>query len=357
MAAAIISCAHQQDRRGTGFSESMLHQSEILPKVILLVQDDDVEKSAEKQSRLKELTKKLASNTHEIDQKLHASSDPALQFVSRDFSKDLDGTLALMDDNKWSQARTNLSKVTHYCVACHTMQQGPSMTGSIQDDLKNLTPLQRGDYYAALRNFDEAIISYEQGLRDTKLAKENPRAWDEAVQKLLAITVRVKDNASLTLEVISQFFDADSYPKDLVDSAHRWRRQAKEWRNSRGAGNKRNPGSIDKSGKPEKSEKKDLMAEARKLYEQASHLSGKGKADSFLLYLRASSALHTYLSDAQNSRDQEALLLSGRTAKALANMNFWTFPEDYFKACAAVDEKTTIAEQCRTELAQQNGGK
>lgn len=337
----IVSCAssNSNKRSPSGISSSMATQSQILPELVLLAQDDKLKNSEEKKTKLKNLTSQLATMSHEVSK--NTSGDPIMKFVSRDFGQDLDAALVKMEKQDWDAARKSLSNITHYCVGCHTMQKGSTDKNLVNAEyLKSMTPIQKADYYAAILQFDDAVVNYEEALSDKKLLKDE-KLWMESLQKMLAITVRVKASPSLTLELISRF----TYPPKMKEAVFRWRAQAKAWRDERQA-------------------PPDTLVHAKSLYAQAEEVESKFKAPSgFIHYLRISSLLHTFLNDSKNSQNQEALHLSGRTAVALANshsaagggrqpasVNYWSFPEDYFKACVTVNEGSEWAKKCNDEL-------
>lgn len=339
----IVGCAssgsHSSNRAPSSISSAMETQSQILPEIVLLAQDSKLNASAEKKAKLKALTSQLATMSHEVGKS--TSGDPILKFVSRDFGKDLDAALTKMDKNDWDAARKSLTNITHYCVGCHTLQKSSTDKNLVNADyLKNMTHLQKADYYAAVMQFDDAVVNYEEALSDKKLLKDE-KLWMESLQKMLAITVRVKASPSLTLELISRF----TYPQKMKEAVFRWRTQAKAWRD-------------------EKTVQPDTLAHVRTLFAQAEDVESKYKSPSaFIHYLRISSMLHSYLNETKNSSNQEALYLSGMTASALAashsaalggrqpaSINYWSFPEDYFKACITVNESSEWAKKCNDEL-------
>ncbi len=328
-----------KERAPTNVKASMATQSQILPELILLTQDDKLASSDEKKQKLRGLTSQLVTISHEVGK--NSSGDPILKFVARDFGQDLDAALVKMEKQDWDAARKSLSNITHYCVSCHTLQKGSANKNLVNSDyLKSMSSVQKADYYAALLQFDDAVVNFEEALSDPTFAK-NEHLWMESLQKMLAITVRVKASPGLTLELISRF----TYPKKMKESVAQWRAQAKAWRDERQA-------------------PPDLLGHVRDLYAKAENIEKKFKAPSgFIHYLRISSMLHTFLNEARNNQNQEALYLSGLTANALAvshsavsggrqpaSVNYWSFPEDYFKACMTVNEGTDWGQKCSDEL-------
>jgi hypothetical protein len=276
--------------------------------------------------------KALATTAHKLDKiKSPPSADPALKFISGDLHGDLAASIQLMEQGKWALGKRQMLGATRNCIACHSLRPGPSRI-SFKVDLSGLPPLRRADYFAATRQFEQAIINYEKALTDKEWAKANEEKWNQAFQRLLAITVRVRNSPGLSMELISRFFDSKSYPQGLKTVAWTWRAHTKEWRS-------------------EKSVKFDPLKKASELIKKADELQGKTQDPiGLILYLRASGLIHTFLISSGNSQNQEALYLAGKSAEGLLHLNFWTYPEDYYRACVSAGRESSWKKACEERL-------
>ncbi|MEQ1878498.1 MAG: hypothetical protein ABL958_17790 [Bdellovibrionia bacterium] len=314
------------------WTESMKEMSNgLLVLMPSLVRLREIETESERAEILLK-SKALAKSAHKLDKiKSPPSADPALKFISGDLHGDLASAIQLMEQGKWAQGKRQMLGATRNCIACHSLRPGPSRL-SFKVDLSGLKPLQQADYYAATRQFEQAIINYEKALTDEKWAAANEEKWNQAFQRLLALTVRVRNSPSLSMELISRFFDSKTYPQGLKPVAWTWRAHTKEWR-------------------IEKSVKGDLLKKASELIAKADELQAKTQDPvGLILYLRASGMLHTFLISSGNSQNQEALYLAGKSAEGLLHLNFWTYPEDYYRACTAIDRATSWKKACEERL-------
>jgi hypothetical protein len=198
-------------------------------------------------------------------------------------------------------------------------------------ELARLSELEQAEYFAATRQFDRAVIHFENGLKDPAWAKAHSARWNDAIQKLLAIVVRVRKSPSLSMEMVSRFLDTASYPRELAGAARLWRGHLKEWRAEA-------PGS-------------ESMESASRLIERADALVSRGDPHAgFVLYLRASSILHERLAVERASRERGRMLyLAGVASQALKDTNFWALPEELFRACAeeGARKETEWTRKCR----------
>jgi hypothetical protein len=294
----------------------------------------------DEKKQVQRLVQQMSELSHSVNMSDRSpSDDPALQFISKNFKEEMQKTTQFVNTNNWQKVRGQLKVTSRYCVACHTLQPGSDFGEMFNTQIQKLPKAQRGDFYAALRRFDSAINEYESALIESHFAKATPKQWNETFEKLLSITVRVKDDPSLTLELISRFFDVESYPQELKGAAHTWRKQTENWRDEKETGESR-------------------LLKARKLIEQARILQKEqGSSHGLLLFLRSSALLHDYLSDKSHLQTQQALYYSGLTAVGLKNNNFWSFPEDYFLACLSLTKGTSYSSRCASELRQLKGNK
>ncbi len=321
-----------QPPSGKGWNASMFELSKTLSRLLPLLSASDLSQETTDREEVLRLSRKLADNAHRVDRSKSApSADPVLRFIARDFRGDTIEVITQMERGEWRSAQTKLMNATRYCIACHTLQPAAAsdLTSGFKPDLSRLDHLKQADFYAAIRQFEQAIIHYENGLVSSEWANANEARWNDGFKKLLAVSVRTKNNPSLTMELISRFFDSRSYPQHLKENALLWRQQAKEWRGET---------TIEPT-----------LEKAQKLVNRAGLLlRQRGDSAGLLLYLRASSLTHTYL--IANGTNQRALDLAGQAAEGLANLNFWTFPEDYYAACVKVDAQSLSGKSCAHAL-------
>jgi hypothetical protein len=260
------------------------------------------------------------------------SKDPSFLKAATALEDDLNEIRSELQQGNDRHAARRLASVTQYCISCHTMREGyeGEMSRSFNRYADGMPSVYRAEYFAATRQFDLALLEYEKILSDANVANKTPKVWDDAALKMLAIIVRVKNNPNLALEMLSRFFDVDSYPKDLRNAARVWQQETKKWEASeKTASTKIALSTVEK-----------LIAESEKLKPQHAGL---------IQDLRASRIMHLLKSGAfQNKSEQQKLYFhSGQVAQRLHDLNIWEQPQDYFVMCVRAGARTATAQKCR----------
>ncbi|HEX4925258.1 MAG TPA: hypothetical protein VFV50_14285 [Bdellovibrionales bacterium] len=317
---------------GATWHDSMREMSAKLTELLPNLITPEVFMRAEEKAETLKQARALLKMAHDVKElKTAPSSDPQMQAVLTGLRAQIESSIKSMESGRWAHGSRELLSVSRHCIACHSMKLGPERT-EFKPDFSNLSAIQQADYYAATRQFDRAVVQYEKALANPAWAKNNEERWNEAFIRLLAITVRTRNNPSLTLELISRFFDAKTYPQNLKTVAMGWRQQAKEWR---------------KEGS-----KLPVTLEAlRSLVARAERAQGTSREPVALIYyLRASAVAHAYLSAPEHAADAEALYLAGLAAIGLSAANIWELPETYFKSCVSLKTQSKWTDACSERL-------
>lgn len=273
----------------------------------------------------------IAVQIHSASTSIKFDKDPVLAYVTNDFSRNM--KLANDEFKKGHRlyARSVIQSASNYCISCHTRtNQGQHNTGFyLESDVKDLSFLDRANFFAAVRQFPQALDEFDKALTDSQ-TRENPRLWANGIKKSLAIAVRVNRDPSLALELVSRVFDAHSVPESLRGDAQVWRRSIKEWQESKSSG-------TDSS-----------FATAKKLIQSAQITNSKSQSSEagLIYYLRASTLLHDLLSNPKLPNTAEVLYTAGLTAEGLKEINLWTFDEIYYEACVRKSPHTAVAKKC-----------
>lgn len=281
----------------------------------------------------------LLRYAHDVksQQKEAPEIEPIVKFITPLLKEDLVLSIALMKRGQYSAAQPLINSVTGQCVGCHSHKKSKFYYGTVNipEGFQKFSSLEKAEYYAASKQFNEAIKYYESVLTDSTLAKIDSSTWSLAVKRLLAIVVRVKQNPSLALELISRFRDVKSLPKGFEATVGQWRLSTKEWRDK---------------GRSQILSRSVQLSTAKNLLKEAENLALKKKNISdvdFVLKLRAANFLHEIL--AQKPLDKvygEALLQAGLVTESLRNFNFWTTQSTYYEACIRFQPRTPTAQKC-----------
>lgn len=199
--------------------------------------------------------------------------------------------------------------------------------------VKENSNLTKARELAARHDIDRAVVQYEYGLSNREWAQANQTEWRKNIQTLLGLTLRVRNDPALTLELISTFIDRGSVPENMRSTISVWRKHAKEWALSPGS-NRSVAANI---------------AEVKELLDRAEQLQGNNPAPaSLVLYLRSAALLNSILEAPEQGQNQEALLLAGRSAEGLedkANL------VSYYQRCVDIDPNSNNGQLCRERLA------
>lgn len=285
-------------------------------------------------------TENLRSLAHSLKTDSAPSADPSLQVVSRLFDEDISRALQSLRHGNREYARAVLRDTTSYCIQCHTQSNNgpdfPRLNLAINTDA--LSPLDRAEFFAATRQFEPAIETYEQVLNDQALAESHPYAWEQAARNALAIVVRVKRDPQAAAELLKIIARNRAKPKPMEDILTAWKHSVREWQNER---------------TPPPANEKDKLALAEKLIGNAQYRQDFPLDHAQdVAYFRAASLLSEILSSTNepNQLRTRALYLAGVAAEATRDMNFWTLHETYYERCIRQAPHTKQALQCYNRL-------
>lgn len=315
--------------------ESMRNLATKLTELIPDLNKPEVYTTPQEKAEIIKNSKKFLEFAHTVkDNSNPPTSDSLVPMISSQLKQQVEKSIEYMEAGQWSRGKHMLMDISRHCIACHTLKAGPTSPPMMEANFDRLSYSQRANYFAATRQFDKAIINFESLLADKEWARTHENEWNDSFMKLLAITIRVRDNPSLTLELISRFFDSDTYPKGLKKAAQVWRQHVKDWRNQ-----------VDRN------QQTSNLSDIKKLIEQAENLQAKSTEPvALVLFLRASSSLHTFLTAKDQANNQTALLLAGRSAEGLKDQNFWNFSEHYYTKCRSINENSPEGKTCAEKL-------
>ncbi|HPI39207.1 MAG TPA: hypothetical protein PLJ21_00280 [Pseudobdellovibrionaceae bacterium] len=277
--------------------------------------------------------KELSELSHKVsDKDMKPDNDPSLEFISNQFAEELQRASESLKMGHRDYARHLLRNSTSYCIQCHTRNEsGPNFSsGRIDSVVQALSPLEKGEYYAATRQFDKSFESLKSVLMSPPDQKTNVLTWDRAARYALAIAVRFQNNVDHALEISDLIIKSSQAPTFLKDDAKHWKKSLLEWKKE-----------SKKTDTTTFEFAKSLIANAQKIQK---YTTDHG-ADVY--YLRATSTLHKLL--AQNisgPKKSELLYQMGLSYDALRDLNFWTLHEQYYESCIRNTPHTSIAVEC-----------
>jgi hypothetical protein len=308
--------------------------SAVLPEVV-----SSEPLTPEGKKRLEKSTRQLSELAHTIkpgkDAVLPPEADPTLRFVSGLFERDAKAAHRAAQAGDFAYAKTVVRRMAGYCIACHTRHdRGPDFpTMELTPKMETLTPMERGELFAALRQFDQALLEYEKVAADGPTAEKRPWDWARAVRHGLYIAVRVKDDPEKASTLVNKALSLPQVPRFFRTDALAWKENIEQWKKDRGNSPKTEEG---------------YFLEAVRLT-QAARAKQEFPMDHAqdVSYLRATALVHRQLSEfPDGKRASEALLLAGGAYSVFASALLSPLPELYYEACIRRAPHTAIAQTC-----------
>lgn len=297
----------------------------------------------ENKLRIQMETDELARLAHDLNRKnmVRADADPTVEMVAEMLGSETKRAASELKRGHRTYARSILLSVPSYCIACHTRNS----TGvefaelPIEPSTKSLTPIERGEFYAASRQFDRAQDQFKLIIQDSKFAAVDVFDWQKAVHHSLAIAVRVKQDPSQAKEIVQAILKTPNAPFFMKQDAKSWLASINEWQQESPRHAASEEGLY--------SEAVRLLARARETQKYPMDRT----ADIF--YLRASAATHDLLQVAPNGpHSSEAFLLAGLSYEVLNPVNLENLHELYYGACIRKAPHSPTAEICFQRLEQ-----
>lgn len=290
----------------------------------------------ENRERIVKNAKKLADRAHDMTKKgVSPDLDPTIRILSNLFQDETKRAYSALQSGNRSYARSILSQVSGYCIACHTRNSsGPSFASLPMEPVgKNIYPIEKGRFYAATRQYDRALDLFKNIINDSTSPSNKPLEWEQAVRYGLAISVRAKKDPDESQALVERILDSKRAPFFLKQDAIKWKESIAKWKEEMPNRNLTEEGL--------RSEAMLLLSQAREFQKFPMDRS----AD--VLYLRASSVIHELL---QKSPDgpyaQEAMLMAGMCYDVLRPLNYEDIHEIYYEACINKAPHTPTAEIC-----------
>jgi hypothetical protein len=266
-------------------------------------------------------------------------ADPSITIFGSLFAEEAKYAVRILKSGHEEYARSLLRSIPGYCISCHTRTpSGPSFSSLPLNPASDaLTPVEKGEFFAASRQYDRATAEFDRELADEKAPKAEPVEWSHAIKYSLAIAVRVKKDPAAAEKIVDRILAATEAPFYLKQDAAKWKESIRDWRNE-----------------PRRSatSEEGLYSEAVRLLTQA-HEFQRYPADhaADVLYLRASSAVHELLQAAPRGRYAgEAYLMAGLCYDVLRSFNVGELHEIYYEACIRNNPHSTLSETCFKRL-------
>ena len=287
--------------------------------------------------RIDREAQRLAALARDLNQKgVEApDGDPTLQIIAGMLGRETKRAVTELKRGNRTYARTVLRSIPNYCIACHTRNSsGPQFSKlPFEPTSDSLTVFEKGEFFAASRQFERAQTEFKKVIEDQKSVDRNLWTWSRAVHESLAIAVRVKKDPTQAAEIIETLLRMPHAPSSLKEDARIWKVSIQEWQAELPHQAVTEEGLYTEAVK--------LMARAREIQKYPMDRT----AD--IIYLRASSAAHDLLQQFPlGTHSNDALLLAGLSYEVLGPLKTENLHEMYYEACVRKTPHTLTAEIC-----------
>ncbi len=324
--------------RSVEWRAKMRSMESVLEELLLDLSSDKRFRDPKRKDQIVKNTAKLKDLAHKLDDKKAASpdADPSIWLFSGLFSQEVDRAHEAMKRGERDYARGLIKGLTGYCIACHTRTPEGVRFPAIpfKSIAQGLEPLERGEFYASTRQFEQAMEEFEAILANAESLSARSLEWEKAARYALAIAVRVNQDPRRAMVIADRVIAAKQAPYFLREQARKWRQSIQEWA--------KEPSRKITTASGLHAEAKRLIDRARKLQEYPADRS----AD--VVYLRASAVIHQLLGKdpAKTKLGTEGLFMAGVAYEALQDLNLWELHDLYYQACIHRSPHTRLARQC-----------
>jgi len=298
----------------------------------------DSNPSKEQRNKVIQALTTLKGLSHDVQPTMAAYAvDPVMRYLSFDLPKQFSRIEAAYTSSNYSYARLLLRQTTQYCVGCHAASANKSSAvAAFAEPIQNLSDLEKAEYFGATRRHEEAMLAYERFLSDKKFKMSQPELWEKAVKNLMAITIRIRNDAHITLEMASALLDEGGYSPQQKEMLQVWRTSAKAW---------------SQENISQKLVGNELLNKAELLIDKGQKLSVKGPHLGYIEFMRAMTLLNELaMSDAKDALKARSFLLTGQTSENLREVFIWMHPEAYYEACIRLMPHSQEAKDCSKRL-------
>ena len=246
--------------------------------------------------------------------------DPTTRFVAAQFSEELQRADTNFKEGWAEYSRSQLVKVTSYCLECHTrMNQGPSFKAD-QDNqvfVKTLPVINQIEFMIAFREFDAAFNLVLKDLKEIKPDIRIENKTDTIAKLGLQIAVQFMNDPARAHQITQAIDTNPSLPNYLKKPNQLWKKSIANWESNVGG---------------------------RKLSDVRALVKNR---ISEIEDMRAIPILLNLLTENLNQNELgEVLLLTGQSYDELHPFSTLALHENYYESCIHKAPETSWAKIC-----------
>ena len=188
--------------------------------------DEEKFSAADNRDKIASLIDALRKNFHSID------SVPSRYHQYPGFDTNLTLVIDILNDasrrlseGKVSYAWWRLRMLPPSCFGCHATYNVKSSYSNQYAVDPSLNPLEKGRFFLATRQFNEAKQSYLEVLKDPQYVFN----YDEVLRSLLVITTRNQQTPAEGAELFSNILATSKLPEEDANEVRFWIEELKQW--------------------------------------------------------------------------------------------------------------------------------
>jgi hypothetical protein len=261
-------------------------------------------------------------------------------FIAKSMARDLRDIYTWYDKGSATEARYLLQQVSDNCVNCHMKLPDPGHAPKMDHFFKDvaitkLSPPEKARLQVALRQFDDALVTWEDMFRTWP--KSGELFAMDTLPEYLKVAIRVKGDGKRALASLDLLIKRGDLPKFMTREVQSWRASLL----------KLTP-ELTKNGQ-ELTRADKIIQNARKAMEYPMDRTG------LVDYIVASGLLNRYMQDRGLKAEQtsEAYYLLGVTESLIGRSTWLTQTDYYLEASVRAAPKTKTAQKSFNALEQQ----
>lgn len=338
----IASCESTREKKATDTAPSSLNATMIqlgqrLTEFFPILYSKSQYRAPENEKLITKEITALLSAAHSINQQEGVTKkDPGMMFVAGRLDGELNAALESFKNGQKDYSQRMVQSVVRNCFYCHSQSgMGPQWQVNFNSfgSMPNLLKSEQSDLYVATRQFDKALEVLKQAAMEKEYYMNYPFEREKAIRKFLALSIRVKQDPKIALELLNSVLEEEVKPNYLEDQVTSWKDSLVQWV---------------REEKAKKPTPQNPVKQAEKLIRQAQTVQDFPVDNSGdVYYLRASALLHNFLQ--QNPKGPEtvqALYLLGVSYEVLSDIGPWDLADFYYEVCIRQSPHSEIAMKC-----------
>jgi hypothetical protein len=196
-----------------------------LTRVMPLSMSYDEFSSPKNQEKIKADLKIMSDSSAaliEHAKKMHSS----YAFIAESMARDTRDILSWYEKGSFQESKYLLHQLSENCISCHAKLKDPGHAPPMENFFKDvniaqLSPAEKARLQVALRQFDEALTTWET------LIETWPRPGEliamDALNEYLKVAIRVKWDAKRPLKTLDKLAARTQLPRFMTKDIHSWR--------------------------------------------------------------------------------------------------------------------------------------